>query len=35
MYSIVASEWPACRTCLQARLARAKNGNAKVEPIHG
>ncbi len=35
MYSIVASEWPACRARLQARLARARNGNAKVEPIHG
>jgi RimJ/RimL family protein N-acetyltransferase len=24
MYSIIASEWPACRICLEARLAGAQ-----------
>lgn len=35
MYSIVVSEWPACRARLQARLAEAATANAKAEPIHG
>jgi hypothetical protein len=35
MYSIIASEWPACRARLQARLARASYGNAAVEPTRG
>jgi RimJ/RimL family protein N-acetyltransferase len=35
MYSIIASEWPACRARLQAQLARASNGNTTMEPTHG